>query len=236
MMGFSPEFFIGLFPQLLPGAWVSLQLFLISALVGNVLAICVTIARLSPHRASRGSAETFCAVVRGTPLLVQIYILYYGVGHLLAQMPGIRGSVFWPILREGYWYAVVSLSISVAAYSGEIFTGAVRAVPVGLIEAGRSLGLTRSAVFRLVTLPTAIRICLPTLAGESVALLKSTALASTITVLDLLGTADDIRSQTFRVYEPLLAAALFYAAMAFAITRLFNALERHLSWRFRSGG
>ena len=144
-------------------------------------------------------------------------------------MPAIHHSFLWPYLREGFWYGVVALSLNTAGYTGEILRGAILAVPHGEIEAARAFGMSKWLVLRRVTLPRAYRICLPTLVGETILLLKSTPLVYTITVLDMMGVANFIRVQTFRVYEPLLAAALIYVFLTFVLTRFFRWLEARLN-------
>ena len=221
-------FFVDLFPHLLQGTLTTLLLLVISSTIGTVLAALVAIGRLSHRRWIHLPLLGFMQTIRGTPLLVQIYLLYYGLGSIFAANPAIRESVFWPFLREGFWYAVVALTISTAAYSGEVLRGALAAVPAGELEAARALGLHAGQSMRLIRLPRAIQICLPALGGETILSLKATALASTITVVDMMGAANRVRSETFRTYEPLLAAALIYIVMTFIITRLFLLLERRL--------
>jgi ABC-type arginine/histidine transport system permease subunit len=124
---------------------------------------------------------------------------------------------------------VIALSLNTAGYSGEVLRGGILAVPHGEIEAARAFGMSKWLMLRRVTLPRALRICLPTLVGETILLLKSTPLVSTITVLDMMGTANYIRVQTFRVYEPLLSAALIYIFLTFVLTRIFRWVERRLN-------
>jgi len=212
-------------PQLWDGFQVTLALWLLSGFLGLVLAVPVAMARVSPRRVPSLVARGFITVVRGTPLLLQIYIVYFGFGTMLARFPGVRHSMLWPILREGFWYAIAALAISTAAYAGEILRGGIAAVPRGEIEAGRSLGLRPLLIWRLLILPRALRICLPALVGQMINLMKSTALASTITVMDLLGTANYIRMQSFRVYEPLLSVALVYVVLTVFLVQLVGWLE-----------
>ncbi len=225
----SLDFFLQLFPKLIEGMWVTILLLIFSGIIGNALALPVALARVSHNPLLWMPSYFYILVMRGTPLLVQIYLLYYGLGSLFGQMPAIRHSFLWPYLRDGFWYAVLALSLNVAGYSGEILRGAIQAVPHGEIEAGKAFGMSRWKILWRVTLPRAIRISLPTFSGETILLLKATALASTVTVMDLLGTANFIRAQTFRVYEPLLAAAVIYIALTFIITRIFNWAERELN-------
>ena len=225
----SLDFFLGIFPQLLRGTWVTLQILFLSGVIGNLLAIGVALGRVSRNPFVNTTSYFYTLLMRGTPLLVQIYLLYYGLGSIFAHMPAIHHSFLWPYLREGFWYGVVALSLNTAGYTGEILRGAILAVPHGEIEAARAFGMSRWLVLRRVTLPRAYRICLPTLVGETILLLKSTPLVSTITVLDMMGVANFIRVQTFRVYEPLLAAALIYVFLTFVLTRFFRWLEARLN-------
>jgi len=225
----SLAFFLGIFPQLLQGTWITLEILFLSGAIGNLLAIGVALARVSRNPFVNTTSYFYTLLMRGTPLLVQIYLLYYGLGSIFAHMPAIHHSFLWPYLREGFWYGVVALSLNTAGYTGEILRAAILAVPHGEIEAARAFGMSKWLVLRRVTLPRAYRICLPTLVGETILLLKSTPLVYTITVLDMMGVANFIRVQTFRVYEPLLAAALIYIFLTFVLTRFFRWLEARLN-------
>jgi len=226
-------FFVAMVPQLVDGFWTTLSLWLFSLVAGLVGAVFVALMRMSPSLWLRGPAKTFLTVIRGTPLLIQVYILYYGFGNLFAQVPSIRYSPFWPILREGYWYAWAALAISFAAYGGEILRGGIAGVPRGEIEAARSLGLRSWMISLLIILPRALRISLPALGGQNIILLKSTVLASTITVMDLLGMANYIRMQTFKVYEPLLAVTVVFVILTWISARCVTWLERRYSYGAR---
>lgn len=208
--------------ELLRGIGITLALLLLSAFFGFILALSVALGRLSPNRIIAGGMRAYSSVFRGTPLLVQIYILYYGVGSVFASYPLIRGSWLWPYLRDGFWYVTLALVLSVGAYVGEVLRGGLRAVPRGELEAGRAYGMGPWLLLRRVWLPRALQILKPTLAGESIMLLKSTALASTVAVTDLLGAANLVRAQSLRVYEPLLAVALIYIILAFLIEHGFS--------------
>lgn len=226
-------FFAEMVPQLVDGFWTTLSLWLLSLLAGLAGAVIVATMRMSPSLLLSAPARTFLTVIRGTPLLIQVYILYYGFGNLFAQMPSIRYSAFWPVLREGYWYAWAALTISFAAYGGEILRGGIAGVPKGEIEAARSLGLRNWMTWLLIVLPRAFRISLPALGGQNIILLKSTVLASTITVMDLLGMANYIRMQTFKVYEPLLAVTFVFVALTWISARVVTWLERRYSYGAR---
>jgi octopine/nopaline transport system permease protein len=173
----------------------------------------------------------FILLMRGTPLLVQIYLIYYGLGQVFGEMslfgkPLMRAL---PFLRDAIYYAIFALTLNTAGYTGEILRGAILAVPHGEIEAGRAFGMSRWMIFRRITLPRAIRICLPTMSTETVLLLKATSLASTITIYEVLGMAQYLRQQSFRITETLLGAAIVYIVLVFVLTRILNWLERYLN-------
>ena len=226
------EFAAYLANQLLAGVQVTIILFISCAVVGNLLAIPIALARLSNRRWLRYPAVAFTLAFRGTPLLVQLYLCYFGVGQILAGVPSIRYSALWPLLRGADFYAFFTLSLNTAAYCGEIWRGAIKAIPEGQHEAGQSLGLSKTRIMISVLLPQAFRLALPAIGGQNILLLKGTALASTITVFELMGAANLVRAQTFRVYEPLFAAALGYFLLAASITVGFSFFERRLARRY----
>jgi His/Glu/Gln/Arg/opine family amino acid ABC transporter permease subunit len=226
MMSF--DWVYDLFPKLIAGAVTSLELLLISGVIGNLLAIPVAIARVSRNPLLWVPSYLFILLMRGTPLLVQMFILYYGVGFILGQIPEVRTSFIWRHL-DAFWYAAVALTINTAGYSGEILRGGILAVPHGEVEAGRAFGMSKALIMRRVILPRAVRITLPTFSGETILLLKSTAVASTITVTELLRAADQYRATYFMIEQPLLSAALIYVILSYILTRAFYFAERQLN-------
>lgn len=216
----------GFIGELSRGVLLTVQLLLVSAVFGFLLAVAVALARLARNSLLAGAARFYTSVLRGTPLLVQIYILYYGLGSVFASFPLIRHSLLWPYLREGFWYVALALTLSVGAYVGEVLRGGLRAVPRGELEAARAYGMRPGQVLRRVWMPRALQMLRPALAGESVMLLKSTALASTVAVTDLLGAANLVRAQTLKVYEPLLVVAVVYIVLAFLIEQGFARIGR----------
>jgi polar amino acid transport system permease protein len=222
----TPQWIFDYAAMLFRGLQTTLSILLISALSGFVLAVFTALARMSRNRFVACASLAYTSVFRGTPLLIQIYIFYYGLGSLFGQFPLIRSSFFWPFLRDGYWYIVFALMLSVGAYVGEVIRGGLLAVPKGELEAAAAFGMKRRQVILRVRLPRALRLLLPTLAGESVMLLKSTALASTIAVIDLLGAANVVRAQTFQVYQPLILVALVYLCLTFIIEGVFALFEK----------
>jgi His/Glu/Gln/Arg/opine family amino acid ABC transporter permease subunit len=223
------DFTTYLVQQLLAGLQTTVLLFFGCAIAGNLLALPVAMARLSSRPALKYPAMGFILAFRGTPLLVQLYLAYFGIGQILAGVPWIRYSAVWPMFKSSYGYALFVLSLNTAAYCGEIWRGAVRSVPTGQVEAGKALGLSRNQTMRLVILPQALRLALPALGGQNILLLKGTALTATITVFELMGAANLVRSQTFRVYEPLLAAAFAYFLFAVVISSGFKFVEKRLA-------
>ena len=231
-MQFDPVFMLQeVMPKLILAIPMSILLLVTSGVIGNLLAVPVAVARVSPNPVLWMPSYCFILLMRGTPLLVQIYLAYYGLGQVFADMhlfgkPLMRAL---PFLREGVYYAIFALSLNTAGYTGEILRGAILAVPHGEIEAGRAFGMSRWLIFRRITMPRAIRICLPAMSTETILLLKATALASTVTVYEVLGMAQYIRAQTFRVYETFIGAGIVYIVLVFILTRLLNMLERYLN-------
>jgi polar amino acid transport system permease protein/octopine/nopaline transport system permease protein len=215
-------------PALIAAVPTTLGLTIISGVIGNLLALPIAVARTSRNPLLWVPAYCYILVMRGTPLLIQLFFIYYGVGSLL---PGtwVRHSWLWPYLREAFWYAVFAFSLNTAGYTGEILRVGLNAVPHGEIEAGRAFGMTNWLIFWRITLPRAIRIQLPTMTGEAILLLKATSLASTITVFDIMGVRNDLFAQSFRTYSPLLGAAIIYIVLVFLFTRVLYWVERRLN-------
>jgi len=213
---------------LFDGLQTTLLLLIISLIFGFIFAVVVALARLSSFKIIAYPAFLYTSVVRGTPLIVQIYIYYYGLGTLFSQLPWLRSSFLWSYLRDGFWYVAFALILSTAAYVGEVIRGGLLAVPKGEVEAARAFGMSATQALFRVRLPRALYQLAPTLAGETVLLLKSTALASTIAVVDLLGAANQIRSITFEVYQPLLLVAIIYIVITYFIEMCFAHIEKRI--------
>ena len=174
-------------PRFIEGVWITLQLLVISLVLGSLLAIPLGLAQVKGPRIFAWLAKGFCTAIRGTPLLIQLWLIYYGLGSVFPGIPGIRESFLWPILRDAFPYAIFAFTVSVAGYQGEIMRAALLSVPKGELEAARAYGMKPFALLRRVWLPRAYQNVLPTLAGECVLTLKSTPLAATITVYDVFG-------------------------------------------------
>lgn len=215
-------------PRFLDGILITLQLLSVSIIIGMLFAIPIGLVQVTGPRWLGFLARAFCTVIRGTPLLIQLWLLYYGLGSLFPLVPGIRESFMWPILRDAFPYAVLAFSLSVAGYEGEVMRGAFKSVPKGELEAARAFGMSRFTVLRRIWLPRAFQNVLPTLAGEFVLTLKATPLAATITVFDVYGVGSIVRQETFRVYEPLLFVAGIYVLLTACIVLLFRWLENRV--------
>ncbi|MCA0205569.1 ABC transporter permease [Pararhodobacter sp.] len=210
----------------LEGLWRTLWLLVLSVGIGFALAVPLGLAQAAGPRWLAAPARWFCTLIRGTPLLLQIWLIYYGIGSLFPQYPWIRQSDLWPLLRQAWPYALTALSLSYAGYEGEVMRGAFRAVPPGQLEAARAYGFSPLAVFRRIWLPQALARALPTLGGETVLQLKATPLVATITVIEIYAVASRVRQDTFIVYEPLILLALVYMAIAGLLALGFRALEK----------
>ncbi len=218
-------------PMIAWGIWTTVWLTVVTMALGMVLAIGLGIAQAAGPVWLAWPAKAFCSVIRGTPLLLQLWLLYFGLGSLFPMIPGLRQSFLWPILREAWPYAVLSLTLSVAAYEGEVMRGAFKGVASGQLEAARAMGVPRFTAFRRIWLPQAIYRALPTIAGETVLQMKSTPLVATITVLDIYGIAKRVTQDTFIVYEPLLLLALVYMILAGLIVLFYRWLEHRIPQR-----
>jgi polar amino acid transport system permease protein len=211
--------------------WRTIWLTVVTMILGMILAIGLGFAQANGPAYLSIPAKMYCSVIRGTPLLLQLWLLYYGLGSIFAQFPEIRESVFWPILRQAWPYAVLALTLSVAGYEGEVMRGAFKGVPGGQLEAARAMGMPRFTIFRRIWLPQALHRALPTIGGETVLQMKSTPLVATITVVDIYSLAKRVTQDTFIVYEPLLLLALVYMIIAGAIVLLFKWFESRLPSR-----
>jgi polar amino acid transport system permease protein len=215
-------------PLLINGLWLTINLLVLSVIFGMIFAVPLGLVQALETPVLARVARAFCTFIRGTPLLVQIWLLYFGFGSLFPMIPGIRQSFLWPVLREGYYYALFALTISFAGYEGEIMRGAFLAVPKGELEAARAFGMSPRKLLRRIWFPRAVRLALPALAGETATQLKATPLAATVTVLDLFGVSNKIRQDTFRVYEPLILVLVVYVTLYFFIVGAFRWYENRI--------
>ncbi len=212
-------------PMLPHAIFVTMQLVVFTMIFGLLLAIPLGLAQVTGPKWLATLAREYCTFMRGTPLLIQLYLLYYGLGSVFASYPELRQGWYWFILKEGYYYAIVAFALNEAGYAGEIMRGAFLSVPKGELEAARACGMSPFTVLRRVWLPRAVRNALPTLAGETILTLKSTPLAALVTVTDIFSVADKVRQETYIIYPPLIMVMVIYMALTFIITRIFNYFE-----------
>jgi His/Glu/Gln/Arg/opine family amino acid ABC transporter permease subunit len=212
------------YPAFARGVWLTIELLALSSSIGIGLAVPIALIRLSRVRLPALLARTFIYVFRGTPLLTQLFLIYYG----LAQFDTVRNSPLWPILRDPWPCALIALSLNMAAYVAEVLRGGIQSVPRGEREAGLAIGMGTAILYRRIILPKAFRIALPALSNEVVIQLKSTALISTITLMDLTGVARRIASNTYTT-DALLVAGILYLVLTYAIGRGFRLIERRLN-------
>jgi len=217
------------FDLAMQGLWRTIWLLALSCALGFVLAVGLGLAQAAGPRVLAVPARAFCTVIRGTPLLLQLWLIYFGLGSLFPQYPWIRESELWPYLRQAWPYALLALTLSFAGYEGEVMRGAFKSVPRGQLEAARAFGMGRFAILRRIWLPQALARALPTLGGETVLQMKATPLVATITVIDIYAVASRVRQDTFIIYEPLLLLALVYMMLAGLIALAFKSLERRFT-------
>ncbi len=223
-MGLDFGLIIETLPRLLDGIGLTIAILLCSQLGGFILAGFICAALLSKKTFIRTPARAYVTFFRGTPALVQLFIIYYG----LAQFEFVRSSPLWYLLRDPFWCCVLAFAMNSGAYGAEIMRGALSGVPGGLKEAGRALGLRPPVIFGTITAPLALRLFLPPYTNEVVSMLKTTALASTVTLLDLTGVARTVVAQTYAPYEIFISAAIIYLTMAWMIGLAGSVLERRL--------
>lgn len=216
--------FIEMLPQLAEGALLTLELLLLSAVFGMCISLPLALARVSKNPLVSTLPRVYIYLFRGTPLLVQLFLVYYGLG----QFEAIRESFLWPVLREAYWCAVITFSLHTAAYIAELLRGAIQAVPSGEVEAARAIGMSSRQVYTSVILPRAFRMTLPAYGNEIILMLKASALASTITLLDLTGMAKTISAKNYMPVETFVTAGAFYLIITYVLTHLIRYIERRL--------
>ncbi|HWT63300.1 MAG TPA: ABC transporter permease [Ochrobactrum sp.] len=219
------QFYSEAFFQMISGVPLTLQLAASSIIFGAILALLFAMMRLSGIAVLDWIARLYVFVFRGTPLLVQIFIIYYG----LSQFPVIRYSFLWPILREPYWCAIIALTLNNAAYASEIIRGGLLSVPSGQIEAAKASGMSRFTCFRRIVMPLAIRQALPGYGNEMISMVKATSLASIITLMEVTGIAAKLIAETYRAIEVFVIAGAIYLAINFVLTRALMFAEYKLT-------
>ncbi|MDJ0782758.1 MAG: ABC transporter permease subunit [Desulfosarcinaceae bacterium] len=211
--------------DLVAGVGVTLLILASTVILGFLFAVPLGLFQVTGPKPLALLCKGFCTLIRGTPLLLQLWLIYYGVGSLFPQVPWIRESFLWPYLREAWPYGVLALTFSFAGYEGEVMRGAFAGVPNGELEAGRAYGMTPFTLLRRIWLPRAIARALPTLNGEVVLQLKATPLVATITVIDVYAVTSKVRQATYIIYEPLLLLALIYLCLTGILVFTFRYFE-----------
>ncbi len=204
------------------GLWITLQLLVVSLAAGLLAALPLAVLRVQRSRWLHGPVWCFTYAIRGTPLLVQLFLVYYG----LAQFELVRDSIAWPWLQSAWFCAWLAFAINTCAYTTEILAGALKATPHGEVEAARALGLSRARVWRRILLPSALRRAIPAYGNEVVLMLHGTSLASVVTLLDLTGAAREVNSRHYLPFEAFLTAGAIYLALTLAIVGVQHAAER----------
>jgi polar amino acid transport system permease protein len=213
---------------LLAGIWKTLLILVVTSFLGFLFAVPLGLVQVTGPRPLAMLSQGFCTIIRGTPLLLQLWLLYYGLGSLFPQIPQIRDSFLWPYLREAWPYAVLALTLSFAGYEGEVMRGAFAGIPYGELEAARAYGMKPFTMLRRIWLPRAVQRALPTLNGEVVLQLKATPLVATITVIDVYAVISKIRQDTYVIYEPLLLLSLIYLCLTGILVVIFRYFENRI--------
>jgi arginine/ornithine transport system permease protein len=208
----------------LQGLWTTIWLVAAALVLGLVLAVPLAILRTSPNPLINGPVWAYTYFFRGTPLLVQLFMIYHGAG----QFTAVRDSIVWPLLSEAWFCALLAFTLNTAAYTTEIIRGAIAVTPAGEIEAAKACGMSRALMLRRIVLPSAFRRALPAYGNEVIFMLHGSAVASVVTIIDLTGAARVVAARYYSPYEAFITAALFYMALTFALVWLFRRLEHHL--------
>ena len=215
------ELMLNSLPKLLFATLITLKLLASSLTAGLVLALVFSIMRISKNNFLFYFSYIFSNIFRGTPLLVQIFIIYYGLG----QIEYLRNTIFWVMFKEPFGCAMFALSLNTAAYTSEILRSAFETIKVGYVEAGQSLGLSKKKIFYKIKLPLAIHQSLSAYGNEIILLMKGTALASTVTIMDITGVAKNIISTSFKPVEVFIVAGSIYLCLTFLIQYLIKIAE-----------
>ena len=215
------------FPKLLGATVITLKLLSASLFFGLFLGLFFAILRLNKNIFINKFAYGYSYVFRGTPLLVQIFIIYFRLG----QIEYLRSTFLWVVLKEPYWCAIIAFTLNTGAYTSEILRSAFQTIKPGIIEAGKSLGISNKIIFYKIQIPIAIRQSLPAYGNEIILMMKGTSLASTVTLMDLTGVAKYIISTTFKPIEVFIVAGGIYLFMTFVIHNVIKYLEKKYSFQ-----
>ena len=214
------------FIEVIAGLDNTLFLLLISLPIGFILSLIFALGRVSDNKLISKTIASYIFVIRGTPLLVQIYLIYFGLG----SVKFIRESFLWYLLEEPFWCGVLALTINTVAYGSEIFRGGIQSVTKGQIESGLSLGFNRLTLLRKIILPIALRKVLPSYGNELILMVKATSLVSLTTYMEMTGIARKIMAKTFAPVEAFVAAGIIYLFLNFLMVQFVKYLE----WKYNS--
>ena len=214
-------------PKLLGAAVVTLKLLSLSLFFGIFIGLLFAILRLNKNPIINKFAYGYSYIFRGTPLLVQIFLIYFGLG----QIEYFRSTFLWVVFKEPYWCAIIAFALNTGAYTSEILRSAFQTLKPGIIEAGKSLGISNKIIFYKIQIPVAIRQSLPAYGNEIILMMKGTSLASTVTLMDITGVAKYIISTTFKPIEVFIVAGGIYLLMTFLIHNLIKYLEKKYSFQ-----
>ena len=220
------ELMINSFPKLLNATVVTLKLLSASLFFGLFIGLLFAVLRMNKNPIINKFAYGYSYFFRGTPLLVQIFIIYFGLG----QIEYFRSTMLWVVFKEPYWCAIIAFALNTGAYTSEILRSAFQTIKPGYIEAGKSLGISSRIIFYKIQIPIAIRQSLPAYGNEIILMLKGTSLASTVTLMDLTGVAKYIISTTFKPIEVFVVAGSIYLFMTFIIHTTIKYLEKKFSF------
>lgn len=210
-------------PAYFGGLKITLILLAISVTSGFFLSVPLAVARVSTNPIASVPVWLFTYVIRGTPLLVQMFMIYYG----LAQFETVRESIVWPLFKSAWFCAWLSFVLNTTAYTTEMLAGALRATPSGEIEAAQSLGFNTFKIYRRILLPSALRRALPQYGNEVVMMMHATSIASTVHLVELTRVARDVYSDHLLPVEAFGTVAVFYFTLTFTLVGAFKLLERH---------
>jgi arginine/ornithine transport system permease protein len=208
----------------LQGLANSFTLVALSFVIAAMFALPMAVLKWRKVPIAKDLVSAFVYIFRGTPLLVQAYLIYYG----LAQFQAIQESFFWTLLVDPWWCVLIALTINSAAYQIEIYRGGLDAVPYGEVEAAKAIGLSRFAALRHIVIPSALRRCFPMTGNEMIFLLHGSAIASTLTITDILGAGRQLNSEFYLAYEGFLAATLIYMTVIISLTKFLNFIEKRI--------
>ena len=207
------------------GFYATVWLVALSLLIGLMVAVPLAMGRNSRHWLVKATAWAYIYFFRGTPLLVQLFLIYYGAG----QWPWLRESIAWELFSQAWFCALLAFTLNTSAYTAEIIRGAINAMPVGQIEAAHAYGMSKFTTLRRIILPNSFRRALPAYSNEVIFMLHGSAVAGIITIVDLTGAARIVNSRYYSPFEAFLAAGLLYMCLTFALVWGFRRLENHWS-------